>query len=175
MLSRSAQLSMLAALAVYTLVLLLMLRRKRLTLRYALLWIFSDVLMLLPQSFFDREDSCLNVTPRDPAEGAGYARAVHDYLVKNDYDRKTAQAIGRQFMKDAGLTKENAKELLTMPWEKIVERQKKIFAGLNLHTVGAVFDGENFEGRNALDIVLNKTGNNVPLMILTNYCSNGNS
>ena len=47
MLSRSAQLSMLAALAVYTLVLLLMLRRKRLTLRYALLWIFSDVLMLL--------------------------------------------------------------------------------------------------------------------------------
>ncbi len=47
MLSRSAQLSMLAALAVYTLVLLLMLRRKRLTLRYALLWIFSDVLMLV--------------------------------------------------------------------------------------------------------------------------------
>ncbi len=47
MLSRSAQLSMLAALAVYTLVLLLMLRRKRLTLRYALLWIFSDVLMLI--------------------------------------------------------------------------------------------------------------------------------
>ena len=47
MLSRSAQLSMLAALAVYTLVLLLMLRRKRLTLRYALLWIISDVLMLI--------------------------------------------------------------------------------------------------------------------------------
>ena len=83
-------------------------------------------------------------------------------------DRKTAQAVGRQFMNDAALTKENAKELLTMPWEEIVERQKKIFAGLNLHTVGAVFDGENFEGRNALDIVLNKTGNNVPLMILTN-------
>ncbi len=51
MLSRSAQLSMLAALAVYTLVLLLMLRRKRLTLRYALLWIFSDVLMLLLAAF----------------------------------------------------------------------------------------------------------------------------
>ncbi len=53
----------------------------------------ADLLMLLPQSFFDREDTCLNVSPRDPAEGAGYARAVHDYLVKNDYDRKTAQAV----------------------------------------------------------------------------------
>ncbi len=80
-------------------------------------------------------------------------------------DRGTAAAIGRQFMEDAGLNKENAKELLTMPWEEIVDKQKKIFAGLNLHTVGAVFDEENFEGRNALDIVANKTGNNVPLLI----------
>lgn len=52
-----------------------------------------DQLMLLPQSFFDREDSCLNVSPRDPAEGAEYAREVYDYLVRNDYDRKTAQAV----------------------------------------------------------------------------------
>ena len=53
----------------------------------------SDMLMLLPQSFFDREDSCLNVSPRDPAEGAEYAREVYEYLAQNGYDRKTAQAV----------------------------------------------------------------------------------
>lgn len=83
-------------------------------------------------------------------------------------DKKTAQAIGKRFMESAKLDKDNAKELLTMPWETIVEKQKRIFAGLNLHTVGAVFDGENFEGNNALDIVLSKSGNNVPLLLLTN-------
>ena len=51
------------------------------------------MLMLLPQSFFDREDSCLNVSPRDPAEGAEYAREVYEYLAQNGYDRKTAQAV----------------------------------------------------------------------------------
>ena len=53
----------------------------------------ADMLMLLPQSFFDKEDSCLNVSPRDPAEGAKYAREVYDYLLQNRYDRKTAQAV----------------------------------------------------------------------------------
>ncbi|MBR2667725.1 MAG: hypothetical protein IKD96_06170 [Oscillospiraceae bacterium] len=53
----------------------------------------SDMLMLLPQSFFDKEDSCLNVSPRDAAEGAKYAREVYDYLLRNHYERKTAQAV----------------------------------------------------------------------------------
>jgi Na+-driven multidrug efflux pump len=52
-----------------------------------------DVLMLLPQSFFDKEELCLNVSPRDAAEGAEYARQVYDYLLKNGYERKTAQAV----------------------------------------------------------------------------------
>ena len=47
MLSKNAQLVMLIALAVYTAALFLLLRQKRLTLRYALLWIFSYVLMLI--------------------------------------------------------------------------------------------------------------------------------
>ena len=47
MLSKNAQIVMLVALAVYTAALVLLLRKKRLTLRYTLLWIFSDVLMLI--------------------------------------------------------------------------------------------------------------------------------
>ena len=53
----------------------------------------TDMLMLLPQSFFDKEDLCLNVSPRDAAEGAEYARLAYDYLLKNGYERKTAQAV----------------------------------------------------------------------------------
>ena len=34
--------------------------------------------MLLPQSFWDREDLCLNVSPRDAAEGAEYALVPGD-------------------------------------------------------------------------------------------------
>ena len=47
MLSKNAQIVMLIALAIYTAVLVLLLRKKRLALRYTLLWIFSDVLMLI--------------------------------------------------------------------------------------------------------------------------------
>ena len=53
----------------------------------------ADMLLLLPQSFFDKEDASLNVSPRDPAEGARYAREVYDYLIRHDYERKTAQAV----------------------------------------------------------------------------------
>ncbi len=47
MLSHTAQISMLIALAFYAAILLTLLRNKRLNLRYALLWIFSGVLMLV--------------------------------------------------------------------------------------------------------------------------------
>ena len=83
-------------------------------------------------------------------------------------DLTTARAVTRQFMADAGLDKAHAKELLTLPWEEIVERQKNIFAGLNLHTVGAVFDGMHFTGRNALDLVADHVASHVPLLIGTN-------
>ena len=53
----------------------------------------ADMLMLLPQRFFDQEASCLNVSPRDSAEGAEYARIVYEYLVQNHYEKKTAQAV----------------------------------------------------------------------------------
>ena len=49
--------------------------------------------MLLPQSFLDNEDRCLNVSPRDAHEGADYARLTYDYLVISDYGKKTAQAV----------------------------------------------------------------------------------
>ena len=47
MLSRTAQIMMLVALAFYALVLIVLLRKKRLELRYSLLWVFSGVLMLI--------------------------------------------------------------------------------------------------------------------------------
>lgn len=108
------------------------------------------------------------LTVMKPAKGLFTKAIMLSGSVQCLRDRKTAQKVGDMFMADAGLTKENAKELLTMPWEEIVERQKKIFAGLNLHTVGAEFDGVNFEGRNALDIISNQTANNVPTLVGTN-------
>ena len=33
------------------------------------------------------------MSPRDPAEGARYAREVYDYLIQHDYERKTAQSV----------------------------------------------------------------------------------
>ncbi len=53
----------------------------------------ADMLMLLPQSFFDKEESGLNVSPRNSAEGARYAGEAYDYLIRNGYERKTAQAV----------------------------------------------------------------------------------
>ena len=47
MLSKSAQIVILAALLVYSTVLVVLLKNKRLALRYTLLWIFSDILMLI--------------------------------------------------------------------------------------------------------------------------------
>jgi len=47
MLSRTAQVTILLALAFYAILLAVLLRKKRLDLRYALLWIFSGILMLI--------------------------------------------------------------------------------------------------------------------------------
>lgn len=47
MLSKTAQITMLVALAFYALVLIVLLRQKRLNLKYTLLWIGSGVLMLI--------------------------------------------------------------------------------------------------------------------------------
>ncbi len=88
--------------------------------------------------------------------------------VQSIRDRETAYKTTRSFMKDAGLTKENAEKILTMPWQDIVEAQKNIFAGLNLHTIGPVFDGVNFAEDNALDIIRHKKTENIPLIVGTN-------
>lgn len=47
MLSKTAQLVMIAAVAAYFILLLVFLRKKQLNLRYTLLWIFSGILMLV--------------------------------------------------------------------------------------------------------------------------------
>lgn len=82
-------------------------------------------------------------------------------------DTATARKITDIFMRDAGLTKETAERVLEMPWEEIVQAQMELFKGLNLHTCGPVFDGVNFSGDNALDIIRRGKANLVPAMLGT--------
>lgn len=83
-------------------------------------------------------------------------------------DRRTAWRTTEQFMRDAGLTKETAASILTMPWQDIVRAQTDLFAGLNLHTCGPVFDGVNFSEDDALGIIRHGKASMVPLMVGTN-------
>ena len=83
-------------------------------------------------------------------------------------DHATATRVAEPFMDALGLSAENAQELLTLPWQKIVEAQSALFSGLNLHTVGPVFDGINFSGSNALDIIRSGKAGNIPVLIGTN-------
>lgn len=108
------------------------------------------------------------LTVMKPAKGLFNKAIMLSGSVQCLRDPATARKVTDMFMKDAGLTKETAAELLDMPWDQIVDKQKKLFAGLNLHTVGAEFDGINFEGRNALDIISDQTANNVPTLVGTN-------
>lgn len=82
--------------------------------------------------------------------------------------RHTAGKVAEEFLKGAELTKENAGALLTMKWEKILEAQKSIFAGLNLHTVGPVFDGINFEGNDALSLLEEGKARDISILLGTN-------
>lgn len=82
--------------------------------------------------------------------------------------RKTARRVADSFMHDAGITKENAKELLTMPWENILKAQTKLFAGLNLHTVGPLFDDVELCGADALALIGKNMAPEMKLLLGTN-------
>lgn len=78
-------------------------------------------------------------------------------------DKNTAYEIADQFLAEAGLTPDTAGNLLTMPWEKILKAQTNLFAGLNLHTVGPVFDSINLKGTDPLALI---TEDNPPISFL---------
>lgn len=83
-------------------------------------------------------------------------------------DIDTAHKVVDKFIDVLGLTKQNAKKLLTMPWETLIEKQGSVIAGLeNLHSCGPVFDGINFEGNDALEII--RSGNGNPATILGGF------
>ena len=83
-------------------------------------------------------------------------------------DAETARIITRRFMKDAGLTKETAAQILDWPWKKILEAQLNLFSGLNLHTVGPVFDGISFPSDNALALIGSGISRDIDLLMGTN-------
>lgn len=83
-------------------------------------------------------------------------------------DRRTAARIAEEFMEDAGISRENAAELLTMPWKHFLSAQTRLFAGLNLHTVGPVFDGVNFTGDDALALIEKNMDPGMKLLLGTN-------
>ncbi len=78
-------------------------------------------------------------------------------------DQHTAQQVAEIFMHDAQITHENKEKLLTMDWKEILNAQTSLFAGLNLHTVGPVFDGITFKGNQILSLV---KPSDTPLRIL---------
>jgi len=80
----------------------------------------------------------------------------------------TARKVTDLFMQEAGLTKETAQKILTMPWQEILKAQTNLFAGLNLHTVGPVFDGVNFETDDALELIRRGACRNIDFLMGTN-------
>jgi para-nitrobenzyl esterase len=84
-------------------------------------------------------------------------------------DINTARRVADNIIKDFGLTKETAKELLTMSTEKIVEVENKVISGAKtIHIYGPVFDGINFAEDSALDIIATGEATSVPILIGTN-------
>ena len=80
-------------------------------------------------------------------------------------DIHTAQEIAEKFAAAYGLTKENAREkLLEAPWEELMESQGVLFAGPSLQNLGPVFDGVNFDGTDALEIIRSGKANYVTIL-----------
>ena len=79
-------------------------------------------------------------------------------------DIHTAQEIAEKYAVAYDVTKENAKEkLLEAPWEKLMECQGVLFAGPSLQNLGPVFDGINFDGTDALEIIRSGKANYVTI------------
>lgn len=80
-------------------------------------------------------------------------------------DLHTAQEIAEKYAIAYNLTKENAQEkLLDAPWEDLMKYQGALFAGPSLQNLGPVFDGINFEGNDALDIIRSGKANYVTIL-----------
>lgn len=111
---------------------------------------------------------CGTLTLMQAARGLFRRAVLCSGAVQCIRSRHTAQTIADRFLAEAGLTDADASELLTMPWERLLKAQTNLFAGLNLHTVGPVFDGVNFGADDALALVRNGAGRDVDLLIGTN-------
>ena len=83
-------------------------------------------------------------------------------------DRATAKSITRRFMEDAGLTKDTAPQLRNLSWQEILKAQQNLFSGLNLHTVGPVFDGINFPSDDALELITAGACRDIDILLGTN-------
>ncbi|MBQ9210671.1 MAG: carboxylesterase family protein [Clostridia bacterium] len=80
-------------------------------------------------------------------------------------DLHTAQEIAERFAKAYGVTKKNAKKkLLDAPWEELMESQGVLFEGPSLQNLGPVFDGVNFDGEDALEIIRSGKANYVTML-----------
>ena len=111
---------------------------------------------------------CGTLTIMKKAKGLFQKAILCSGAVQCTRDVHTAQKIAEQFMEEAGIDADHAKDLLTMPWEQILKAQTNIFAGLNLHTVGPVFDGINFEENDSLDLIKHGASKGITLLMGTN-------
>jgi len=107
--------------------------------------------------------SALLCTPK--AKGLFSAVMMDSGATSAIRDLHTAQEIAERFAEAYGLTEENAKEkLLDAPWEDLMEYQGVLFAGPSLQNLGPVFDGINFEGNDALEIIRSGKANYVTIL-----------
>lgn len=107
--------------------------------------------------------SALLCTPK--AKGLFSAVMMDSGATSAIRDLHTAQEIAERFAKAYGLTRKNAREkLLEAPWEELMEHQGVLFAGPSLQNLGPVFDGINFEGSDALEIIRSGKANYVTML-----------
>lgn len=83
-------------------------------------------------------------------------------------DLDTARNTADRYLHTAGLDSGHVQDILTWPAEKIIQAQKELFQGVNLHTVGPVFDQINLRGEAALDMIANGPSWNLPILCGTN-------
>ena len=107
--------------------------------------------------------SALLCTPK--AKGLFSAVMMDSGATSAIRDLHTAQEIAERFAKAYGLTAKNARrKLLEAPWEELMEHQGVLFAGPSLQNLGPVFDGINFDGNDALEIIRSGKANYVTML-----------
>ena len=111
---------------------------------------------------------CATLTLMPKAQGLFKRAVLCSGAAQCIRDQITAQQTTHRFMADAGLTKDTARQVLELPWETILKAQQNLFAGLNLHTVGPVFDGISFPADDALKLITEGTGRDIDILMGTN-------